>query len=82
MIHSFLEQISVGDYGVLDQLAGITGLGWTVSILGYLGSVIGFSNSLLTRLVVEPQSLLYLGGALFVATFGLDRLRDRLTSDE
>ncbi|WP_247009157.1 hypothetical protein [Halorientalis litorea] len=57
---------------VLDQVAGFTGLGWTASVLGYLTIVIGYGNTLVT----SPQSLLYLGGILFVTTFGLDRLEE------
>ena len=75
-----LIQLSVSDNDVLDQLAGFTGLGWTAAMLGYLGSVFGYGSSLISRLAVDPQSLLYLGGALFVATFGLDRLQNRLTN--
>ncbi|MFW6003285.1 MAG: hypothetical protein ACOCPT_02575 [Halanaeroarchaeum sp.] len=70
---------STAEYDLLDQLAGITGLGWTVSLLGYLGTVIGYGNSIVSRLVVDPQTFLYIGGAFFVATFGLDRLRSRIT---
>lgn len=75
-----LIQLSVSDNNVLDQLAGLTGFGWTAALLGYLGSVFGYGSSLISRLAVDPQSLLYLGGALFVATFGLDRLQNRLTN--
>lgn len=46
----------------LYQLGGITGLGWTVSLLRSLGAIVGDGNSLITRLVAEPQSLLYVGG--------------------
>lgn len=63
---------------VLDQVAGITGLGWTASLLGYLSSVIGYSNHVLPN----PQSLLYLGGILLVTTLGLDRLKETLASRE
>lgn len=77
-----LLQLSVSDSDVLDQLAGFTGLGWTASILGYLGTMFGYGSSLITRLAVDPQSLLYLGGALLVATFGLDRLQSTLTARE
>ncbi|WP_248516491.1 hypothetical protein [Salinarchaeum laminariae] len=70
------------DRDALNQLAGITGLGWTASILGYLVTVIGYGSTLVSRIVVDPQSLLYLGGALFVATLGLDRLRNATTDDE
>lgn len=63
---------------LLDQLAGITGVGWTVSVLGYLGSLIGYGNSILTRVFTEPQSLLYVGGVFFVVTVGIDRFRARV----
>jgi len=59
-----------------EQLAGFTGLGWTTSILGYLGTVLGYGNGLVTRLVAEPQALLYLGLVLLATTLGLDRLVD------
>ncbi|GAA0193873.1 MULTISPECIES: hypothetical protein [Halobaculum] len=62
----------------IDQVAGITGLGWTASLLGYLSTVIGYSNSLITN----PQTLLYVGSVFFVTTLGLDRLRSRLSNDE
>ena len=73
---------SVLDDRSLNQLAGITGLGWTASILVYLSTVLGYGNSLVARLVADPQSLLYLGGALLVTTLGLDRLRSRLSERE
>jgi len=76
------QRSSVFDSDSLDQLAGVTGLGWTVSVLGYLGTVIGYSNAVVSRLVVEPQSLLYVGSALFVATFGLDRIRNRVSEED
>lgn len=66
---------------VLDRIAVLTGLGWTASILGYIATVIGYGTVLATRLA-HPQSLLYLGGVLFAATFGLDRLQDRLAERE
>lgn len=77
-----LKSRFVSDVDVLDQIAGLTGLGWTAALLGYLASAIGSGNSLLTRLVVDPQSLLYVGGVLLVTTFGLDRLRDVLSKAE
>lgn len=67
------------DRSVLDQLAGITGIGWTASALGFLSTVVGHGNSVVTRLVAEPQSLLYIGGVFFLATFGLDRLTRHLS---
>lgn len=67
---------------VLTQLTGVTGIGWTTSILGYLGTLIGYGNNLVLRLG-DPRSLLYLGIGFFVATLGLDRLRDaRLRGEE
>lgn len=76
------KQRSSFDPDLLDQLAGITGLGWTVSVLGYLGTLIGYGNSVISRLVVDPQSLLYVGGAFFIATLGLDRIRNRVSKRE
>jgi len=64
----------------LETLAGLTGLGWTASVLGYLVTLVGYGNSFVTRLVAEPVSLLYLGLVLLVATLGLDRLQDLLSS--
>lgn len=61
---------------VLNQLAGITGLGWTTSVLGFLSTVVASGNSIVSRLVADPQSLLYVGAVFFVATVGLDRLAD------
>ncbi|WP_431358717.1 hypothetical protein [Halovenus amylolytica] len=66
---------------LLNQLAGITGLGWTTSMLGFLSTVVGYGNGIVSRLVTEPQSLLYLGGVFFLATLGLDRLVNRTTEE-
>jgi hypothetical protein len=66
---------ALSDEQVLDELAGITGLGWTASVLGALGSLAGYGNSLFSTLAVGPLSLLSLGVACFLATLGLDRLR-------
>jgi len=73
------EQVTEGS--VLDQLAGITGVGWTTSALGFLSTVVGYGNSVVTRLVAEPQSLLYIAAVFFVATLGLDRLTQRLSEE-
>jgi len=70
------------DGDVLDQLAGITGLGWTMSVLGFLSTALGYGNWLVARLVTAPQSLLYLGAVLFVVTLGLDRLKETLTDGD
>lgn len=67
----------------LDQLAGFTGLGWTAALMGYLVTLVGVGQSVVTRFVADPVSLLYLGGVLLVATLGLDRLQDSIAeSDE
>ena len=66
----------------LDQLAGFTGVGWTASVLGYLGAVLGYGNALVSRLVTEPQALLYIGGVCLLATLGLDRLTNHDDGDE
>lgn len=66
---------------LLNQLAGLTGLGWTTSTLGFLSTVVGYGNGIVSRLAVEPQSLLYLGGMFFLATLGLDRLVKRSTEE-
>ncbi|WP_440988908.1 hypothetical protein [Haloarchaeobius baliensis] len=63
-------------------MAGVTGLGWTVSILAYLSTLLGYGNAAVARLVGSPRALLYLGGGLLVATLGLDRLQRRGTDDE
>ncbi len=65
--HMSLKRTS--EDGVLHTVAGITGVGWTGSVLGYLGTAVGYGSP------GNPQSFLYLGGVLFVATVGLDRLR-------
>ena len=73
-----LKRSIVSEEKLLDQLAGLTGIGWTTAILGFVSTVIGYGSNL----VANPYSLLYLGSALFVATVGLDRLRQRRTDDE
>jgi len=73
-----LKGMARSDWDVIDQVAGITGFGWTASLLGYLGTAIGYSNSLITN----PQTLLYVGSVFFVTTLGLDRLRSRRSNDE
>jgi hypothetical protein len=66
----------------VDQIAGITGIGWTVSVLGFLSTVFGYGNVIVARVVADPFSLLYLGGVLFLTTLGLDRLERRLSDGE
>ncbi|WP_435074327.1 hypothetical protein [Halorubrum sp. HHNYT27] len=69
------------DKDLLNQLAGLMGLGWTASVLGYLSSVMGYGNGVISRLVAEPQSLLYVGGSFFLLTLGLDRLQGKLVAE-
>jgi hypothetical protein len=61
---------------VLHTVAGITGVGWTGSMPGYLETAVGYGSP------GDPQSVLYLGGVLFVATVGFDRLRRALSERE
>lgn len=77
-----LTQIPVPDSETLNKLAGFTGFGWTTSTLGFLSTVLGYGNGIISRLVVDPQSLLYLGAVLFAATLGLDRLKKTLSDRE
>jgi len=72
------------DTDLTDQLAGLAGLGWTTSTLGFLGTVLGYGNSVVGRLVTDPSSLLYVGAVCFLATLGLDRVANRASdaSDE
>lgn len=72
-----LKGVSADDE-LLDQLAGITGIGWTTSILGFLSTVIGYG----TTVVANPATFLYIGTAFFLATLGLDRLRKRRLDGE
>ncbi len=77
-----IKQRLLSDTDLLNQLAGITGVGWTISIVGYLSAAIGYGTVYITRLVTDPQSLLYLGSVLFVTTFGLDRLREAQSNEK
>ncbi|WP_144921497.1 hypothetical protein [Halorubrum salsamenti] len=79
---TLLRLIRDTDEDLLNQLTGLTGLGWTTSVLGYLSTVIGYGNGLISRLVAEPQSLLYVGGSFFLLTLGLDRLQSRTVADQ
>ena len=65
----------------LSQLAGITGLGWTASLFGFISTMIGYGSNFVPRLIAGPQSFLYLGAVFFLATLGLDRLNDRRADD-
>jgi len=73
-----IETKQEGSEETLNQVAGITGFGWTASLLGYLSTVLGFN----TALGANPQSLLYLGVVLFVTTIGLDRVRKNRAAEE
>jgi hypothetical protein len=72
-----LSEPGIPDDGHLYQLAGLTGVGWTASLLGYRGTMIATDD--LTRFVTNPRSLLYLGVVLFVVTVGLECLRSELS---
>jgi len=76
-----VKRIPWTDRSFLETLAGITGVGWTTSLLGFLATVLGYGNGVVTRLVTDPQSLLYVGAVCFVTTLGLDRLSNRGTED-
>lgn len=77
-----LPRTSPSETDLVDQIAGITGLGWTASLLGYLITVVGYGNSVISRLVVDPRSLLYVGSVLLVVTVGLDRFQRTLTEQD
>ncbi|WP_254273953.1 hypothetical protein [Haloarcula marina] len=77
-----LEKIPTPTKATLDQLAGVTGVGWTTSVLGFLTALIGYGNHILARFLVEPQALLYAGVVFFVATLGLDKLANSIAEDE
>jgi hypothetical protein len=69
-----LSQSILSDRDRVHQLAGLTGLGWTVSILSYVGLLFGYGNSLARSLGADPSVLLYIAGGFFVTTLFLDRL--------
>ena len=66
----------------LHRLGGVTGLGWTTSILGYLTTYFGVGSTYATRLFTDPHSFLYAGGLFFLATLGIDRLARSNTDEE
>jgi len=72
----------IRDEEFLDELAGITGVGWTASTIGFLGTLAGYGNSIASYLIVGPRSLLYLGIGFFLATLGLDRLKNARVARE
>lgn len=76
-----LKSIISLDTNSAEQLAGVTGLGWTTSTLGFLGTVLGYGNSVVSRLATEPSSLLYVGFVCFLATLGLDRVAKRAADE-
>ena len=69
------------DTDAAERLAGVAGLGWTTSTLGFLGTALGYGNSVVSRLVTDPSSLLYVGVVCFLATLGLDRVAERATDE-
>lgn len=64
----------------IHQLAGVTGVGWTVSLLGYLVTLLRYGTDQTALLGAEPRVLLYLGCLLFVTTLALDRFRTPLST--
>lgn len=76
-IRSRLPSLQV-NADTLRELGGFTGLGWTASILGYLGTLAGYGSVYLSRLINDPTSFLYAAGILFLMTLGLDQLATRL----
>lgn len=66
----------------IDQMAGIAGVGWTTSLLAFLTTVIGYSNSVISRFMSDSRIFLYAGVVFFLMTLGLDRVANRLPDDE
>jgi len=75
---SIREKVPSPNDEFLNQLAGITGVGWTTSILGFLTTVIGYGNSLVSRFMADSRSFLYAGVVFFLLTLGLDRIANRI----
>jgi hypothetical protein len=69
------------DSETLHRLGGVTGIGWTTSVLGYASTFVGYGSGYLSKLTTDPQSFLYAGGVLFLATLGLDQLAQRLDTE-
>lgn len=69
------------DGETLYRLGGVTGVGWTASLLGYASTVLGYGSSYVTRIVSDPQALLYTGAVLFLTTLGLDQLANQFAND-
>lgn len=72
----------LADDEFLDELAGITGVGWTASTIGFIGALVGYGNTVASYLVAGPRSLLYLGIGFFLPTFGLDRLKNARSAED
>lgn len=67
---------------LLDQLAGLTGIGWTVSMLGFLSAVLDVGRWNVAHLGADPAPLLAVGVVLFATTVGLDRLGRTVEEDD
>lgn len=74
------NRLSRLDANTLYQLGGLTGMGWTTSVIGYVTTLVTNGSTYLTRVVTEPTSLLYAAGVFFLLTLGCDRLASRLRS--
>ena len=64
------------DKELLNQLAALTGLVWTLSLLAYMSMLAGYGTELLSSIVTAPRTLLALSLVAFLVTVGLDRLRE------
>lgn len=73
-----IKQVPKLNEELLNQLAGLTGLGWTASMLGFLSAASGYGGSFVPR----PQWFLALAVILFVVTLGLDRLTRGLSDGD
>lgn len=78
----FMERIPSLEGETIDQVAGITGIGWTTSLLVFLTTAIGYSNSLISRFMSDSRVFLYAGVVFFLMTLGLDRVANRLPDDD
>mgnify|MGYP000580871393 CR=1 FL=1 len=70
-----LSPRTLADEELLHELAGITGVGWTASSLGFIGSLLWYGDGIGASHSLATRALLYLAIASFLATLGLDALR-------
>lgn len=65
----------LSDDAVLHELAGITGVGWTASSLGFIGSLVWYGNAPGPSQPLGSWVLLAVAIGCFVTTVGLDAFR-------